>query len=63
MAAVLSDGKTTLDRVQETMIVLNSSSYGSAFDDFCTLLTDGENMWVVMNGQLRETEQYAQCVT
>jgi hypothetical protein len=35
----------TLDRVEET-IVLNSSLYGPAFDDFCTLLTDGDNMHV-----------------
>jgi hypothetical protein len=31
--------------VNETM-VLNSSNYGPAFDDFCRLLTDGENMFV-----------------
>jgi hypothetical protein len=35
----------TLDRVSET-IVLNSSNYGPAFDDFCRLLTDGDNMYV-----------------
>jgi hypothetical protein len=35
----------TLDRVNET-IVLNSSVYGPAFDDFCRLLTDGDNMHV-----------------
>jgi hypothetical protein len=35
----------TLDRVNET-IVLNSSNYSPAFDDFCRLLTDGENMYV-----------------
>jgi hypothetical protein len=34
-----------LDRVYET-IVLNSSVHGPAFDDFCRLLTDGENMHV-----------------
>jgi hypothetical protein len=35
----------TLDRVKEK-IVLNSSSYGPTFDDFCKLLTDGDNMFV-----------------
>jgi hypothetical protein len=35
----------TLDRVNET-IVLNPSVYGPAFDDFCRLLTDGDNMYV-----------------
>jgi hypothetical protein len=41
----LSWENLSLDRVNET-IVLNSSVYGPAFDDFCKLLTDGENMHV-----------------
>jgi hypothetical protein len=41
----LSWDNLTLKRVNET-IVLNSSSYGPAFDDFCRLLTDGDNMHV-----------------
>jgi hypothetical protein len=32
-----------LNRIEET-IVLNSSGYGPAFDDFYKLLTDGDNM-------------------
>jgi hypothetical protein len=35
----------TLDRVNET-IVLDSSNYRPAFDDFCRLLTDGDDMYV-----------------